>query len=457
MKLWNEIRAAMLAHPHRTVGEGDAQMTFEDLVIYAETQAQKLRGMRCCAILCDSEMAAGVALLACFAASVTAVPLSRRYGVSHFRRLLGFISPDALITDSEGLFTLTPLPEPAYCPPEKHPAVIMCTSGTTGTPKGVMLSEDNLLSDLHGITAYFRLGEEDTLLIARPLYHCAVLTGEFLTALLLGADIRFYSGAYDPAKLLSLIDRYRATALCGTPTLLGMMARFRRDGQAQSLRRIVVSGECMSRATGQRIAAAFPFSEVLHVYGLTEAAPRVAYLPPELFGAYPDCVGYPLTSVEIRVADDDGREVPAGEKGALYVRGPNVMMGYYNAPAATARVLRGGWLDTGDAARINEAGLLQILGRRDNLIIRAGMNIYPAEIECALRDDRRVREVVAYGFTTPAGQTQIGLKIAGDFACEEEIRALCGRLLPAYEIPCRIEWLPALEKNGSGKLRRTGK
>ena len=454
MKLWNELKSRMLAHPGRTVGEGNAKMTFEDLVIHTEAKAQKLRGLRCCAILCDSEMAAGMALLACFAAQVTAVPLSRRYGVSHFRRILGCIGPDALLSDGEDIFTVTPVPDPTYRPPEKHPAVIMCTSGTTGTPKGVMLSEDNLLANLRDIAAYFGPGEDDTILIARPLYHGAVLTGEFLAALWGGADIRFAGGACDPSALLRLIDRTRATVFGGTPTLLCMMARFRRGEQAGSLRRIAVSGECMSRAAGQKLAVAFPQAEIFHVYGLTEAAPRVAFLPPALFGEFPDCVGRPLRSVSVRIVGQDGKPVPQGEEGTLLVRGPNVMLGYYNDPAATRRVLRGGWLDTGDTARMNEAGLLQIRGRRDDLIIRAGMNIYPAEIENALQTDRRVREAVAYGFLSPTGQTQIGLKIAGDFADEAEIRALCGRVLPAYEIPCRIEWLPSLARNGSGKLVR---
>lgn len=129
------------------------------------------------------------------------------------------------------------------------------------------------------------------------------------------------------------------------------------------------------------------------------------------------------------------------------------MIGYYSNPDKTSEVLKNGWLYTGDIASVNSAGLLKIHGRNDNLIIRAGMNIYPQEIEGTLKADKRVREVLAYGYTTPTG-TQIGLKIAGDFTTVSEIKRLCAELLPSYQIPMKIELLQELEKSGSGKIKR---
>ena len=131
------------------------------------------------------------------------------------------------------------------------------------------------------------------------------------------------------------------------------------------------------------------------------------------------------------------------------------MLGYYNAPQKTKEVLCDGWFCTGDVAEINDAGFLKIKGRNDHMIIKSGMNIYPAEIESALKTDPRVREVIAYGFKTAYG-TQIGIKISGDFVSADEIKQLCAETLPAFQVPSRIELVKELRKNGSGKIVRGG-
>ena len=129
------------------------------------------------------------------------------------------------------------------------------------------------------------------------------------------------------------------------------------------------------------------------------------------------------------------------------------MLGYYNNSEKTNAILSDGWLCTGDTASINEKGFLKIKGRSDDMIIKAGMNIYPQEIESALKTDPRVREVLAYGYLSIAG-TQIGLNMAGDFCSEEEVMSLCREVLPQYQLPQRINLFPELEKNGSGKIKR---
>ena len=170
MELWQFIRRHMLTHAQQTVCEKDAKITFEEMAIFSEIFAQKLQGIKCCAILCRSEMAAAMGLLSCFAAGVTAVPLSLRYGEKHCKTILDTISPDAVITAI-------------------RPALIMCTSGTTGVPKGAMLSERGIVTNVKDIAEYFTMDTTDTILIARPLYHCAVLSGEFLAALVKGTRI----------------------------------------------------------------------------------------------------------------------------------------------------------------------------------------------------------------------------------------------------------------------------
>ena len=453
MKLWNYIKQHLQKHPEQTVSENTASMSFEDMTVWAEEFSKKLHGIECCAILCSSEMAASMALLACFAAEVTAVPLSMRYGEAHCNKILDTISPDGIIMDTNGELTVYKIKDCQYITPPEHPALIMCTSGTTGKPKGAMLSERNILTNVSDIADYFIMDKSDTILIARPLYHCAVLTGEFLTAIVRGANIRFYSEQFNPTKMLELIKEYGITAFCGTPTLLSIMARFNRSNATETLRHICISGECMGVETGRKIRAAFPTCRIYHIYGLTEACPRVSYLPPEHFEEYPDCVGIPLKSVSIKILNEQGNLCHANEEGILYVKGHNVMLGYYRDPEKTATVLKDGWLCTGDIAVINDEAFLKIKGRNDDLIIKSGMNVYPAEIEGVIKQDPRVKEVLVYGFHNSFG-TQIGMKLVGEFSSTEEVKQLCMKVLPSFQVPSVIELLDELPKNGSGKIIR---
>ena len=443
----------MLENANQQLSEKQASFSFEESVILAEVFAKKLHGIKCCAILCSSEMATALALLACFAAEVTAVPLSMRYGKDHCNKILDTISPDAIILECGDELAVYKFTDSKYVPPNDHPALIMCTSGTTGKPKGAMLSERNIITNVSDISNYFNIDRSDTILISRPLYHCAVLTGEFLTAIIRGTNIRFYSGKFNPTMMLELIKEYKITAFCGTPTLLSIMARFNRNNAADTLKHICISGECMSSEVGLKIHVAFPDCNIYHVYGLTEACPRVSYLPPKFFSEHPDCVGIPLRSVSLKILNQDGEECGKNEDGLLYVKGANVMLGYYQDPQKTHTVLQDGWLCTGDIAFINDDGFLKIKGRNDDLIIKAGMNVYPAEIEGVLKRDSRVREVLVYGFNAPP-YTEIGMKIAGDFSNTEDVRKLCWQLLPGFQIPGYIELVDELPKNGSGKIIR---
>ena len=392
--LWKHLKSKMQHNLSQKICEEKAEITYEEVIIFAEEFAKKLRDSKCCAILCGSEMAADLALLSCFAAGVTALPLSMRYGELHCNKILDAVSPDALITDQDGELKVIHLRYSEYISPETRLALIMCTFGTTGTPKGAMLTEKNVLTNVTDIAAYFNMHKSDTILISRPLCHCAVLTGEFLTALIKGVKIRFYSGTFNPAIVLKVLNEYSITAFCGTPTLLSMMARFKRKNDDDCLKYICISGEYMGAETGKRIREAFPDADIYNIYGLTEACPRVTDLPPALFDDYPDCVGIPLNSVAVKILLENGSIAEPNQVGVLWVKGGNVMAGYYNNPEKTAEVLKDAWLCTGDLALINSKGLLKIKGRNDDMIIKAGMNIYPQEIESALKIDNRVKEAL---------------------------------------------------------------
>lgn len=454
MTLWNFLREHMMKNQTQTVSEKNAVMSFEELVIYAEILAEKLRGEKCCAICCSSEMSTAMALLGCFAAGVTAVPMSIRYGDKHCKKILDMVSPTAFITDTDGTLEIYQIEDSIYKAPRTTPALIMYTSGTTGIPKGTMLTEANIITNITDIDKYFAIDKNDSILIARPLYHCAVLTGEFLTALIKGTRIVFESGEFNPMYIAKKIASEEITTMGGTPTLFSILARFCSQNRKLKLKNIVLSGECMSKETGKKIRSAFRDANIYHVYGMTEASPRISYMPPDRFDEEPDCVGIPLDSVSIKILGKDGKSVKEGGEGILWVRGENVMKGYYNANEQTQKVLKNGWLCTGDIAMITSRGWLKIKGRSDDMIIRAGMNIYPAEIEAELRKDSRTKDVLVYEFKDEKKDAQIAMKISGEFSKTDEVRDMCINLLPSFQIPTIIELVDEIEKNASGKIVR---
>lgn len=454
MRLWKEIKQKMLEHPEQTISENNMSDTYENLVYMVEEKASEMRGKyRCCAIICDSELATAKAVLSCFAADITAVPLSKKYGKNHYDKIVELIGPDAIITDKEDNIIIEKQDNPSYCPPQIHPAVIMCTSGTTGIPKGVMLTEDNLLTNVTDISAYFNVDYNDTILIARPIYHSAVLTGEFLLSLWKGLKIEFYSDTFNPPAIYLLLQKKHITTFCGTPSLIKMMIKFVRNYDEFPIKHLCISGECMSYNDGKEIRALLPNSEIYHVYGLTEASPRVSYLPPDLFGKYHDCVGIPLNSVEIKIIKENSIPAELDEYGVLYIKGNNVMSGYYKNRELTDKVIKDGWLNTNDIATITSDGFLKIKGRADDMIIKGGMNIYPQEIENTLKADKRTREVLAYGYTD-SNQTKIGIKISGDFNNIKEVHYMCMNLLPSFQVPSRITIVESIPKTITGKIKR---
>ena len=454
MRLWEYIKLRMMEHPSQVVCENGAVMTYEELCIYAEEHGKCLDASYY-AILCNSEMATAMALLSCIAAGKTAIPLPMRYGPAHYEKVLQRVQPPVLITDSFGTLSEYPYSKDFdKAPIEGNPAVILFTSGSTGTPKGVMLSDENLISNIKDIGSYFPIGKHDTILIARPLYHSSVLTGEFLLSLCKGAKIVFSSEPFQPLNILTLVKKHHVTVYGSTPTLLATLSRFIRKQDDLSIRYLSVSGECMTEGMAKAIRKGFPNADVYCGYGLSEASPRVAYLPSYLFDYFPTETGIPVPSVELRLLDKEGNIIQgAMEIGERLVQGPNVMQGYFDDEERTKCVLKDGWLYTGDLAYWDHSGMLCVQGRKDDMIIRAGMNVYPVEIENTLSTDPRVKDVLVYGYKK--GDTQeIGMKICGEFSNMEEVLELCRKELPSFQVPSKIELVDETEVFSGGKKRR---
>ena len=210
----------------------------------------------------------------------------------------------------------------------------------------------------------------------------------------------------------------------------------------------------MTEGMARQIRQAFPKAKVYCGYGLTEASPRIAFLPASLFDEFPTVTGRSLHGVSMRIMDGECNEIwESNTVGELWVKGANIMQGYYREPERTRKTITEGWLHTGDLAFWNEDDLLCICGRKDDMIIRAGMNIYPAEVENAISMDPRVKDVLVYGYKK--GHTQeVGMRISGYFSDIVEVVDLCKETLPIFQIPSKIEIVDEAEIAMGGKKRR---
>ena len=439
--LYEFIKKRMVPHSAQTISDATGSISYAELLSRAEMLGDKLSKEKY-GLLFSSEINMLTALLACMYAGKTAVPLSPKYGSRHIDRIIKATHLSHLLTDS-GEEEIT-----AYINPQDDlsgVALILCTSGTTGTPKGAMITEENLLTNLCDIETYFSIGSNDSILIARPMYHCAVLTGEVLYSLIRGVRIVFFSEGFIPSRILEKAISEQVSVLCGTPTLLYYLSRLNiRTADKLVLKAMAISGECMTNAVAQTIRNAFLHTEIYNVYGLTEASPRVSFLPPEQFDLFPLSIGYLLPSVEGKV-----------QNGELLIRGKSIMRGYYDDETTTKRVLTDGWLHTGDIVVKDSEGRLYIKGRKDNLIIRAGMNIYPQEIENAVKSESSIIEVLVYGIKDAVVGEKIMMKVVTALS-RQEVFQICQRVLPKYELPDSIEIVNELPRNASGKVVRNG-
>ncbi len=436
--LYAYLRERMREHPARTVRDESRCITFADLFDEAERLGASLTG-RLYGVLCRSDLDTARWILACLSAGKTAVPLSGRYGATHAETIRKAAGLSCILTETGPQCVGTPLSDEQAL---EDIRLILYTSGTTGVPKGAMLSDAGLLVNLQAIESYFRIAGR--IRIARPLYHCAVLMGEFLLALASGVDIVFDNGAFQPLRLLETVQSEGITVLCGTPTLFYQLSRAAvRRGRILPLQAAAVSGECMTPSVAAQMRRAMPDTAIYHVYGLTEAGPRVSFLPPAQFDARPESVGHPLPCFLYRI-----------EEGELLLKGGSLMKGYYRCPKDTARALAGGWLHTGDAAETDEDGFLYIRSRLDDLIIRAGLNIYPQEIENRLRQEEAIEDVMAYGVPDPVAGQRIHIRAVAPRLTRQIFWTLCQKRLPPYQFPDEFELVESLPRSASGKVLR---
>lgn len=468
------LEECITTYPKSLISDGIKTYEYYEFYNLSKEHANNLKSIykkSKCVILCENEINTSIAIISCWLADLVPVPISKNYGTQHYKLIIDFIEPQLLITDFDdvddvniGIYNIV---RTAYIR-EYHQStfdeeltdvsLIMCTSGSTGIPKGVMLTSDALQKNVSGISEYLNINYTDRILIARPLCHSAVLTGEFLVGLYNGADIYFINQKYSPTAIIQYADKVKATVLCGTPSLINHIAIFlSRIGKELQIKTLSVSGECLTSEKAIKIRKAFRNTKIFNVYGLTEASPRVAYLPCHLFDEHPESVGVPLRGVQIRIVNDLGEDVSYNEHGHIIVNSESLMKGYYKNPKLTKRVMSNGWLKTGDIGYKDSNGYLYILSRVDDMIIKAGMNIYPKEIENNILTLEQIYDCVAYGIKTNNGQA-IGIDIVLDKhvlnASKKDVISWLTKVLPEYQIPDKVNIVDELKRNVSGKLIR---
>jgi acyl-CoA synthetase (AMP-forming)/AMP-acid ligase II len=337
-------------------------------------------------------------------------------------------------------------------------AAIIYTSGTTGDPKGVMLSHGNLTANVESIVGYLKLRASDRVMHVLPCFY-SYGNSVLHTHLAAGACIVFENSLMYPQVVLQRMVRERVTAFSGVPsTFAVLLSRANlRDFDLTSVRYLSQAGGPLPPAQIERTRAAFPNAEFFVMYGQTEATARICDLPPERLDEKLGTVGLPIPGVEVEVRDADDHVLPAGDVGEICVRGPNIMLGYWNNPGATGQTVRNGWLHTGHLARRDADGYIRIEGRQSDMIKAGAHRISPKEIEEAIAELPGVAEVAVAGMPDEVlGEAIVAfiVPVANAGLEQRTVQAHCRARLAQYKIPKSVRLVDALRKTASGKVRR---
>jgi fatty-acyl-CoA synthase len=419
----------------------------------------------------------------CLRARAVLVPLNWRLAAPELARVLADAAPVVLVADGRqaplatlalaasgivGVRTLdldaaqgalagagvAPLPIPVSAAEEG--TMLLYTSGSTGTPKGVILPRRQLLYNAVATTAGWQLGREDVTPVATPLFH----TGGwhvFLTPMLhVGGSAVLFDG-FDAEAFLHGMSEHACTVAFAVPTQLTMLAGASRWGARLPALRHIISGgaPCPPSVREEARRAGYALREG---FGLTECGPNCFATSDAAAAAHPGSVGWPVPYLDMRLVDEAGCDVAVGEPGEMLLRGPQMFAGYFGAPERTAETLTDdGWLRTGDLAVRDARGLTRICGRRKEMYISGGENVFPGEVEAALSGCPGIAEVAVMGVSDPRwGEVGCAYVVprAGVVLGATAVTAYARGVLAGYKVPKQVVVLDALPRLGSGKVDR---
>ncbi|QEY24870.1 AMP-binding protein [Neisseria animalis] len=339
-------------------------------------------------------------------------------------------------------------------------AFIQYTGGTTGVAKGAVLSHGNICANMmqghEWIKQKLKEGEE-TVIAALPLYHVFALTINLMIFSSIGSKIVLITNPRDMKSFIADMKKERVSVFVGVNTLFNGLVN-RPDFAEIDFSGLKLSfggGMATQRAVAEKWKK-LTGTPIVEAYGLTEASPGVCANPLNI-PAYTGSIGLPVCSTEVQLRNADGTEVPQGQPGEMWVRGPQVMKGYWNRPEETAKVIdKDGWLETGDIAVVDEKGWFKLVDRKKDLIVVSGFNVYPNEVEEVIAHHDKVLEVACIGI--PSEKTGEAIKVfvvkKDSSLTEEELIAFCRTELTAYKVPRNIEFREELPKSNVGKILR---
>lgn len=336
-------------------------------------------------------------------------------------------------------------------------ALLIYTSGTTGFPKGVMLTHANLYANIVSSVCALQIKSSDRFLLILPMFHSFTMMVCIFIPIYTGARIIIIKSLRPFQKILRSILVNRITIVAAIPPIYDILKNLKVPYLLQKLLRVRV---CISGAAPLSVTTLTEFRQnfkrivLLEGYGLTEASPVVS-LNPLKAEQRPGSVGLPVPEVEVKVVGEDESELPSGKVGELIVKGPNVMKGYYNLADESKKAIRGEWLFTGDMAKIDGEGYIYIVGRKKEMILHRGMNVYPLEIENALLEHPQIKEAAVVGKKDKLkGEVPIAfIVLKSDITLSErDVVAHCKERLASYKIPRIIKFRQQLPKTPTGKV-----
>ena len=408
-----------------------------------------------------------VVFFACAKAGLILMPLNTRLAAPELRHQLEDAEPAVLLCSDEYAELASSLHERtagleelvadsnhlASQPGDEDGLLLVYTSGTTGKPKGALLTHANCFWTNLSFDRVAGLGAEDTVLQVLPQFHVGGWNVQPLLAWWKGATV-VLEPVFDPARALELIGEKRVTTMMGVPATYLFMAQEPGFAEAElwTLRRAVVGGAPMPESLLETWHERGV--EIVQGYGLTEAAPNVLCLPPEDAARKRGFAGKPYPHVDVALRDTEtGRVLEGAAEGELLVRGPNVFAGYWRNAEATEAAFADGWLLTGDVAARDEEGYYRLVGRTKDMVISGGENVYPAEVENVLQEHPAVREAAVVGVPDERwGEVCLAFVVLVAEASEDELLEHCRGRLARYKVPKGVRFLESLPRNALDKV-----
>lgn len=491
MSLLRSLTFNAIKHPRRTaVVDDQRRYSFGQLTggaLFVAEQIETRTDNPHVGIMLPTSGAFPIALMGAWFAQRTAVPLNYLLAPEELAYVIENSGIDLLITaqpmldflggadcipkgvellmmDKMKFEGLPPLRWPPYAHP-KDLAVILYTSGTSGRPKGVMLTHDNLKSNVLGCIEHANISQADTFLGVLPQFHSFGLTGLTLLPLTVGAKV-VYSARFVPKRILELIRKHRPDICMAVPSMYGALLSVKDAtyDDFTSLRIPVSGGEPLPDATYEAFKQKFAV-RLLEGYGLTETSPVACWCTPEMRKRY--SVGTALPGVKFLIVDEHDNALPTGEEGEILIAGPNIMQGYYKLPKQTGEVIvhlpdpdtgrAKRFFRSGDIGKLDADGFVYITGRKKEMLIIGGENVFPREIEEVLNRHESVADSAVVGKTDPMrGEIPIAfVELKEDATFDDKaIRAHCRDNLAQFKVPREIRHIDQLPRNPTGKIMR---